>query len=303
MPKGYQGDAHSSYNQSKRGRDHDSQSERAKAPRPNTRGPGGTSKGKPSDNSGGHIPSEAPAGQVTFSFKTVHAYQSIENKPLVPAVDSEESLYFLECIVHVLDIYLRDCTSAGLRAHPVLVELHATLDTVEYPRDMQNHLECLWINCGQLSEQSVYAGMCDGRDPNIHDLYGNPQTSFDYQPDTQYETFSCESGTKTSGGWAKRDLYCQLPRDEVRAAPDAFRWLRVAQQEQPHCLVPRITALALPTRGLTAAPCSTRRVVAPPSPRIPLAPSLVRLAVLPTRRDTHALPVEPILVRRGHLVS
>ena len=299
MPKGYQGDAHSSYNQSKRGRDHDSQSERAKAPRPNIRGP----KGKPNDNSGGHIPSEAPAGQVTFSFKTVHAYQSIENKPLVPAVDSEESLYFLECIVHVLDIYLRDCTSAGLRAHPVLVELHATLDTVEYPRDMQNHLECIWINCGQLSEQSVYAGMCDGRDPNIHDLYGNPQTSFDYQPDTQYETFSVESGTKTSGGWAKRDLYCQLPRDEVRAAPDAFRWLRVAQQEQPHCLVPRITALALPTRGLTAAPCSTRRVVAPPSPRIPLAPSLVRLAVLPTRRDTHALPVEPILVRRGHLVS
>lgn len=294
------GDTHSSFNQSKRGRDHNSQSIRAKAPRPNNSGP---TKGKPLDNSGGHIPAKAPAGQVTFSFKTVHAYQSIENAPLVPVVDSAESLYFLECIVHALDIYLRDCTSAGLRAHPVLVELHATLDTVEYPRDMQNHLDCRWINCGQLSEQSAYAGMCDGRDPNIHDLYGNPQTSLDYMPDTEYETFSADMGTKSSSGPPKTDLLCQAPRDEVRAAPDAFRWLRVGQQKHPHCLLPCITALTLPTRGLAAAPCSTRRVVAPPRPRIPLAESLVRLAVLPTRRDTHALPVESILVRRRHLVS
>ena len=300
MPKGWQGEAHSSYNQSKRGRDHDSQSERAKHPRPNSRKFG--KKGKPLDNSGGHIPSKAPAGQATFSFQTVHAYQSIDNAPLVPAVDSVESLYFLECIVHALDIYLRDCTSAGLRAHPVLVELHATLDTVEYPRDMQNHLDCRWINCGQLSEQNAHAGMCDGRDPNIYDLYGNPQTSPDYMPDSEYETFSADMGTKSSGGHPKTDLLCQAPRDEVRAAPDAFRWLRVFQQKHPHCLLPCITAPAEATRGLTATPCSTRRVVAPPRPLIPLAKSLVRLAVLPTRRDTHALPVEPILVRRGHLV-
>ena len=214
------GQQHDSAAQSKRGRDSQNQSERGSKRRPN----GGANKGQACSNFGGHFPAPVPAAMAHFSFKTVNAYQSKGNHPLVPAVDSEESMYFLGLTSEALDMIDRDHIAAGLAVHPAITELRSALDTVEYPREMQDLLEYRWAHCGQLWEEPVFDGMLNKRDPNHLDRYGNNQTEASYQPENDYECYKVTRRGSTANGHPHADqTFVQEPRDEVRGGSGSSR--------------------------------------------------------------------------------
>ena len=207
---------HSSENQRARmDASSEAQSKKARQPRPK----GQKARiGKPCDNVGNNnVPAEAPSGMTTFSFKTVASYQSKDDVLLSPAVDSAESLFFLKLIVEALDVYQTQLQRAGLKPHPVLVELSSSLDTVRHENEMQDVLKNLWIHCGQIKAEPVFEGQLSLRKSTIHDSYGNDQTSRGYAPDDNYETYEAppRNPTTSHGNGSLNALYVQEPRGEV----------------------------------------------------------------------------------------
>ena len=210
---------HSSQAQSARmDKSSEAQSKKACRPRPNGQK---ARMNKPSANVGkGNMPAEAPSAMTTFSFKTVASWQSKDDKLLSPAIDSAESLHFLKLVVEALDLYQSQLKRAGLQPHPVLNDLSIALDTVQYENEMQEVLENLWIQCAQLKKETMYEGQLSLRNSNIHDSYGNVQTSGDYAPDDNYEVYDAPPTKKTTwhGNEAPNSPYVQEPRAEVRCA-------------------------------------------------------------------------------------